>query len=244
MGGEPHVSVVLPVYNQADHVERIVTGYLQALDALRHEVELILVVNASRDGSLDVCRRLETEHNAVRVLNHDRPGWGLAVRIGLDEARGQFLVYTNSARTTAHVLALHVLMGLANPEWVVKANRRLRHPWMRRIGSVVYNVECRSLFDLPVWDINGTPKVMSRDTYRRLEITENGDLIDLEVIVRCRQLGVQILEIPIVSAIRHGGESTTNIASGFKMYWGAYQMHRRFRDAAIPCTDPEEPCDR
>ena len=97
---------------------------------------------------------------------------------------------------------------------------------VRRIGSVLYNVECRTLFDLPVWDVNGTPKVFSRDVAGQLNLQEDGDLIDLEFIVRCTQLGVQILEVPIVSAVRHGGESTTNYYSAVRMYWGAFKMQR------------------
>jgi hypothetical protein len=151
---------------------------------------------------------------------------GRAVRSGIAEARGELICYTNSARTDAYTLALHIMVASTNPALVVKANRRLRHPFVRRIGSVLYNVECRTLFDLPVWDVNGTPKVFSREVSKELNLQEDEDLIDLEFIVRCKQLGLQILEVPIVSAVRHGGESTTNYYSALRMYWGAYNMKR------------------
>ncbi|MFH1114526.1 MAG: glycosyltransferase family 2 protein [Pseudomonadota bacterium] len=224
MSGTPDVSIVLPVYNQADHIEHIAQSYFKALDSLKHSAEILLVVNASRDGSLERCRKLEQEHDSVRVLQNDLPGWGRAVRTGLAEARGDTICYTNSARTDAYTLALHVMVAVTNPALVIKANRRLRHPFMRRMGSVLYNVECRTLFDLPVWDVNGTPKVFSREVCRQLDLQEDGDLIDLEFILRCKQMGFQILEVPIVSAVRHGGESTTNYYSAVKMYWGAFKM--------------------
>jgi len=224
MSESPKVSIVIPVYNQADHIEHIAQSYFRALDNLKHSAEIILVVNASRDGSLDRCRKLERENDSVRVLHNDLPGWGRAVRSGLAEARGEILCYTNSARTDAYTLALHVMVAVTNPALVIKANRRLRHPFMRRMGSVLYNVECRTLFDLPVWDVNGTPKVFSREVCKQLDLQEDGDLIDLEFILRCKQLGFQILEVPIVSAVRHGGESTTNYYSALRMYWGAFSM--------------------
>lgn len=224
MSGPPKVSIVLPVYNQADHIEHIAQSYFRALDNLKHTAEILLVVNASRDGSLDSCRKLERNHDSVRVLHNELPGWGRAVRTGIAEARGEIICYTNSARTDAYTLALHVMVAATNPALVIKANRRLRHPFMRRMGSVLYNVECRTLFDLPVWDVNGTPKVFSREVGEQLDLQEDGDLIDLEFILRCKQLGFQILEVPIVSAVRHGGESTTNYYSAVKMYWGAFRM--------------------
>lgn len=220
----PDMSIVLPVYNQADHIRDLVKGYLRALDSLRHSAEIILVVNASRDGSLECCRSLEDDDNRVRVIHTSQPGWGRAVRNGLSEARGSVLAYTNSARTSPYILALHLMLAIANPGLVIKANRRLRHPLLRRIGSVLYNVECRTLFDLPVWDINGTPKVCSKETFERLNLKENGDLVDLEFILRCNELNLQILEVPIVSTVRHGGESTTNILSAIKMYCGVVRM--------------------
>ena len=45
---------------------------------------------------------------------------------------------------------------------VIKASRKIRENWKRRLGSLLYNLECRALFDLPYWDINGTPKVFGR----------------------------------------------------------------------------------
>lgn len=224
MSDTPRVSVVLPVYNQADHIEQIVGNYIAALDALKYPVEILLVVNGDRDGSLECCGKLERELDSVRVLHNEAPGWGLAVRTGLAAAKGDILCYTNSARTEPHVLALHIILAAANPGMVIKANRRLRYPFMRRLGSVLYNVQCRTLFDLPVWDLNGTPKVFDRDLFPALDLREDGDLIDLEFILRCKQLNRQILEVPIVSAMRHGGESTTKIGSGLKMYWGAFRM--------------------
>jgi len=239
MNDSPHISVILPVYQQADHIEQIVNGYVTALESLKYSVEIILVVNASLDGSLECCRRLEQNDARVRVLHNEQPGWGRAVRSGLSASRGRILAYTNSARTSPYILALHLMLAATNSELVIKANRRLRLPLVRRIGSVLYNVECRTLFDLPVWDVNGTPKVFNREIFEKLDLRENGDLIDLEFILRCKELGLQLLEIPIVSEVRHGGESTTNLFSAFKMYWGAFLMRYRLNNDKGPDRGPQ-----
>jgi glycosyltransferase involved in cell wall biosynthesis len=224
------ISVVLPIYNQADHVERIVTGFVAALSHLKHTAEVLLVVNGNRDGSLDRCRDLAATFPEVKVIHLEKSGWGRAVRAGFEAARGRILSYTNAARTSPEVLALHVMLAIANPQCAIKANRRLRFPFHRRVGSVLYNLECRYLYGLPVWDVNGTPKALSRDTYELFHLEENGDLIDVEFILNCKTKGVQIIEVPIVSTERHGGESTTNFSSAFKMYWGAVKLFSKFRD--------------
>src|SRR5438552_4161886 len=94
----PLISIVLPVHNQADHIERLVRDYVSELQKVPAPYELLLVENASRDESLAVCRRLETELPCVRVVSSEKGGWGRAVRLGLTSVEGDVICYTNSAR--------------------------------------------------------------------------------------------------------------------------------------------------
>jgi glycosyltransferase involved in cell wall biosynthesis len=220
------ISIILPVHNQADHLQAIVDEYEEALGRLQQPHELLLVENGSRDGSLALCEVLERQYPAVRALHSERGGWGRAVRLGLKEARGDLICYTNSARTTPQDLLLMLLYATAYPNVVVKANRKIREGARRRLGSLLYNIECRWLFDLANWDINGTPKVFPRAFGRLLALSRDDDLIDAEFSVICRREGYPMIEVPIFSTRRHGGTSTTNLRSAVKMYWGAYQLWR------------------
>jgi glycosyltransferase involved in cell wall biosynthesis len=220
------VSIVLPVHNQADHVGEIIAEYETALVKLPQSHELILVVNNCRDNSWDVCQGLAARYPNVRAVQTQKGGWGLAVKLGLREARGDLLCYTNSARTTGQDLTLLLLYAVMWPKIVVKANRKIRESWRRRLGSLLYNLECRALFDLSVWDINGTPKVFPRSFTGLLELTRDDDLIDAEFLVRCRRAEYPVLEVPIFSSRRHGGKSTTGLKSAAKMYVGAWQLRR------------------
>lgn len=223
------LSVVLPVHNQGDHIQDIVSKYVAALVRARLSHEIILVTNACRDNSVAVCQQLVETHASVRTVDSTKGGWGLAVKRGLAEARGDILCYTNSARTTAADLQLLALYAMANPGAVVKAHRISREALRRRVGSLLYNMECRMLFKLPAWDINATPKVFSRKTYDEIKPQSDGDLIDLEFYVKCQQLGKIILEVPIYSLSRHGGSSTTNYRAAFRMYAGAFHLLRSMK---------------
>jgi hypothetical protein len=149
------------------------------------------------------------------------------VRCGIAESRGDLLCYTNSARTTGEDLRLLLRVGLAMPDMVVKANRKIRSGKRRRAGSLLYNLEARALFDLPVWDINGTPKVFPRAFDALLGLTRNDDLIDLEFLAVCKQRGYRVIEVPIYSSRRHGGASTTKLRSAARLYLGALGVRRQ-----------------
>lgn len=218
------VSIILPVYNQADHIAGVAEAHLAMLDRLWPEHELLLVTNGCRDDSVAVCIELAERHPTVRTFDLPVGGWGRAVRAGLRRAEGDVLCYANSARTTPEVLALMLSYARVYPDVVLKANRRLRERLRRRLGSLLYNLEARALFDLAVWDINGTPKIFPRSFDRLRELRREDDLIDLEFVATCQRAGYPIVEIPVLSTTRHGGASTTDFRSAVRMYAGAIRM--------------------
>jgi len=220
------ISLILPIYNQADHVESIVQGYSKILTKINIDHEMILVVNGSRDNSLLVCNNLAEKLTTVRVLHSETGGWGRAVKLGLTNAQGDLICYTNSARTLSQDLHVLLLYALAYPSVVIKAHRKIRDNRLRSLGSLLYNLQNRFLFDLPYWDINGTPKVFPRKFDKLLTLTREDDLIDLEFNIICRRENYPLVEVPLLSIQRHSGESTTNYRSAIKMYWGAYQISR------------------
>ena len=220
------VTVILPVYNQADHIAGLVTSYLAALERVAMDVELLLVPNGCRDESERICAELARDNERVRSVPLERGGWGRAVLAGIREARAELICYTNSARTTADVLVLVLLYSTVHPGVVVKANRRVRDSLIRRTGSLLYNLECRALFDLSVWDVNGTPKVFPRTCAGLLGLRREDDLVDAEFNAVCHRAGYPVIEVPILDTTRHSGRSTTNWRSALSLYLGAFRLRR------------------
>jgi glycosyltransferase involved in cell wall biosynthesis len=225
--GPRTVSVVLPVHNQADHIGGVVEGYLNVMRRLALDGELVLVANACTDSSVEVCEDLAARHPEVRTLEQSLGGWGRAVRSGLTVAGGDLLGYANSARTSPEILALMLSYAHAYPEVVLKANRKVRDSIVRRAGSLLYNLECRALFNMPTWDVNGTPKLFPRSFHRLLELRSTGDLVDAEFVLACQRAGYPIIEVPVLATIRQGGRSTTNYRSAARMYRGAVSLRLR-----------------
>ncbi len=223
------VSIILPVHNQADHIGEIVQSYVNILSPIIQDLEFILVANACTDNSYAVCNELANRDARVKLVQTAESGWGKAVKLGLKEAKGEIVCYTNSARTSPEVLKSVLEYSLINPSVVVKANRKIREGLRRRLGSLLYNLECRMLFDSPVWDINGTPKVFPRKYAPLLNLSREDDLIDAEFVALCRKHDYPMLEVPVLSTRRHGGKSTTNYGSAVKMYVGAFRLWQQFK---------------
>lgn len=231
--GSPHISIILPVRNQADHIRAVVENHVIVLESKNiPRLEILLVENGSTDASVAVCEALAQEYRGrveVVSLVSPRTGWGAAVQFGLSKARGELLCYSSSARVASEVLASFVERGLQNPDKVVQAVRSGHDNFLRSIASWVYNLECRLLFGLSTRDVNGNPKVFPRKFQRLLELKEEGFMIDLEFNIVCKEAGYEVMSVPVAHTKRHGGKSMTSLSLGGSLYVEALRMFRESR---------------
>jgi glycosyltransferase involved in cell wall biosynthesis len=229
---EVTLSVVLPCRDQQDHIEGVLKSYVAPLEATGRSFELVVVPNACRDRTPEIVRALAAGEPRFRVADNPRGGWGLSVLAGLAVARGEVLCYTNSARTDpAHVVALLELY-LRSAPCLAKVRREHRSAPLRELGSSLFNLEGRLLFGIGVADVNGTPKMLPRDAYERLDLFSQGDLLDMELLAKVHRLGLPVVELPVPGFRRHGGRSSTNLKSAWRMYAGALGLRRALADFA------------
>lgn len=88
----PDVSVVLPVYNEIDHLDDEIERIRQAFEASRHSFEIIVVDDASTDGSGERLREIEGVRVVVFPTNR---GPGAARKTGTLVARGRVIVWSD-----------------------------------------------------------------------------------------------------------------------------------------------------
>lgn len=86
------VSVVIPVYNGVKYIEKTVRGILN--QTLRN-IEIILVENGSSDNSFSICQRLEQRDSRVRALHSVQKGTSLARKLGVEAAKGTYIVFSD-----------------------------------------------------------------------------------------------------------------------------------------------------
>ncbi len=91
------LSVVLPVYNEAQVLETLLTEVTRRAERSADGLEIIFVNDGSSDGSGELLDRLAAEHPHVRVVHFSRNfGHQAAVQAGLQHARGDAVVMMDS----------------------------------------------------------------------------------------------------------------------------------------------------
>lgn len=220
------LSVVLPFWNQGDHVEKVLEEIIASLKSAGVRFELIPVVNGSTDHSFMVCQKVAKKHDNISPIELKTAGWGRAVNAGLAIARGDVLCYINTARSNPNDLLKMLEYAFQHPEVVVKADRvkRVGYPAFRTVASRIYNLECRILFGIRIHDIDGKPFIFPRKFNRLLTLRQPNILFDTELVAVCRKERYQIVEIPISTIPRISGTSTTTFRFALEMYLGVFRM--------------------
>lgn len=86
-------SIVVPVYN----VEKYIGQCIESLVSQTYEnIEIILVDDGSTDGSSDICDEYSKADKRVRVIHKQNEGVSKARNIGVDVARGRYIMFVDS----------------------------------------------------------------------------------------------------------------------------------------------------
>lgn len=90
---EPLVSIIVPVFNAAEHLDRCVTSLLNQ----RHRnIEVLLIDDGSDDGSGGICDRYQELDPRVRVLHSQHRGVSHARNIGIGTSRGDYVQFVDA----------------------------------------------------------------------------------------------------------------------------------------------------
>lgn len=89
----PELSVVIPVYNEADNLDLLISRLMPVLDRCVQSSEVIFVDDGSRDRTMEELRRLNKQDPRIQAISFSRNfGKEIAIAAGLDQALGDGVV--------------------------------------------------------------------------------------------------------------------------------------------------------
>ena len=89
----PTISVIIPVYNAEKFVGRCVESVKTQTYS---DWQMILVDDGSKDKSLEICQEYAGADNRIRVIHQENAGPGIARNVGLEYAKGKYVVFIDS----------------------------------------------------------------------------------------------------------------------------------------------------
>jgi len=208
------VSFVFPMYNEKDNIEESVRRALKLGREVADDFEVIIVDDASTDGSGEIADRLASEHREVKVIHHDvNRKLGATIRTGFANATKDLIFYTD-ADLPIDFEETRIAFDIIDEADVVTGYRiGERESFRRKILSAGYNFYIRLFFGLKVRDVNFAFKLFKRKILDEITLCSEGSFIDAEFLMEATRKGYRIREIGLHYYPRVAGESTLSSAS-------------------------------
>lgn len=200
----PTVSIVIPVYNEEGILHSAVVDLLERLERFDFPYEIVLAENGSRDATAEIARRLARKHREVRCFSTDEPNYGRALRQGILNARGEFVICDeiDLCDVDFYERALELLVR-GEAELVIGSKvlpgSKDKRPLERRVATQVVNGMLRVALGFKGTDTHGL-KAMRKTALEPVvrACLVDRDLFASELVIRAERGGVRIREIPVV----------------------------------------------
>ena len=223
-GPRPELTVVLPCLDEALTVATCVRKVTAALDALGVDHEVVAADNGSTDGS----QQLATAAGA-RVVAVSQRGYGAALRAGIEQARGRYVLMADADdsyaldRPEAFVTALRagndLVMGNRFAGGVEPGAMPALH---RYLGNPVLSAVGRVFFRIPVRDFHCGMRAFDRDKAVAVDLRSSGMEFASELVVKFALAGHRVTEVPTTLS-RDGRDRPPHLRS-----WRDGWRHLRF----------------
>lgn len=200
------LSIIIPAYNEELRIPAMLDAYLEHFTGLYPDnVEFIVVVNGSTDGTPAVVRDYEVRHPEVRSIIESKPiGKGGAIMRGFAAATGDLVGFSDADGATPPGAFENLITNLGHADgiiasrWLRDSNVHPRQPWQRLLASRVFNKLVCWFFKLDISDTQCGAKLFRREAIRevlpRLGVTAWA--FDVDLLFQLRRAGYHTIEIP------------------------------------------------
>jgi glycosyltransferase involved in cell wall biosynthesis len=214
------VSVVIPALNEEGIVGKTVKSVpLEKLSDKGFETEIIVVDNASEDGTAE-----EAREAGARVIYEEKRGYGNAYIRGLNEADGDIIVMGDADGTYPLDEIYEFIQPIIvdNADFVMGSRLKgdIKEGAMpalhKYIGNPFLTWLLNALFSTGISDAHCGMRAMTKDTWNRLNLKTGGMEFASEMVIEASRKKLKIAEVPITYYPRGGESKLSSFSDGWR----------------------------
>lgn len=196
------VSVVTPVNNEEKILEKNVGVISKYLGENVGDFEWILIENGSTDRTLEIARKLSEKDPRIKVFQIPERSLGRGLRVGFQNARGDFVVWYPIDMAINIDYIKNSLMDIKDYDAVIGSKdhpqAKITRPFLRKLSSKVYNLLINVLFNIGFLDTQCV-KTFRRQPLQEIlpEVKTNDINFEVELLYKARKKGLKMLEYPV-----------------------------------------------
>ena len=194
------LSVILPARNEEGLIEETISNISSYLGKKEYPFEIIVVINGCIDQTEGIVRDFAKRNSQVKVFK-TKPGYGLALRKGLNEAKGDYIALFNVDFYDFHLIDL-IEIGLCGKDLIIGSKRTFwsedKRPFFRRLISAFFNLYLKVTYGFKGSDTHGIKIVkmrVIRTILPKCKITSG--IFDTEFVIRTQRANFSIADFPV-----------------------------------------------
>jgi dolichyl-phosphate beta-glucosyltransferase len=241
-GTEPLASVIIPAYNEE---RRLPTSLRKVADFVLEQpysIEVIVVDDGSADATAAIAEEFAQQYRFVHLVRNPHGGKGAAIRTGIAEGKGQYLVICDTDLAVPIEELPKFLppaldgydLAIASRE--AKGARRFNEPYYRHLMGRIYNLLVRIIVVPGIQDTQCGFKAFRREVARDIFPcqTIEGWGFDVEILFIAQRYGYEIVEVPV--DWYYGAESKVSpIRDTIRMVGELFQVRRNAGQGLYEC---------
>jgi glycosyltransferase involved in cell wall biosynthesis len=192
------ISIVLPCLNERETVGICVSKAFSSLQSAGLSGEVIVADNGSTDGSVEVAQMA-----GARVVHVDQRGYGNALKVGIQAARGNYVLMADSddsydlrhiPRFVEQLRAGYDLVmgnrfrGGIQAGAMPPLHRYLGNPALTGLGRLLFRSSCK--------DFHCGIRAFRKESFERMDIRTTGMEFASEIVVKATLLKMNVTEVP------------------------------------------------
>lgn len=237
---EIQLSIVVPAYNEQGRLPRTVLETIAWCTRRKLNFELIISDDGSRDQTLALGRLFEESDVRIRTLACSHMGKGAAVRFGVLNAKGRYVLFMDADGATPLDEIPKLLEALEQGHDVAIGSRIVQNPGEVEVKTSLHRRiigRCFAFF-VNLFAFGGIAdtqcgfKMFRREAAQAIFSRQKttGFAFDVEILFIARRLSLAIAEIP-VNWVAQPGSKVNVVTDSVKMLWDVWSiqwLHRKF----------------
>ncbi len=212
----PHISIVLPTFNEAGNIEPLIDRTLQALGDYPGGLEVVVVDDDSPDGTWRLVAEKAKADARIRLIHRtDESGLTSAISRGIKEARGQWVGWMDCDLSMPPEKwpdlagALAEGAGMAVGSRYVPGGGDVAHSFVGRLFSRIINLWAGLLLSWSIKDYTSGFILARREVFDLVDLRGDYGEYCIDMLYRTHRAGYPIRELPYLCVPREEGESKT-----------------------------------
>lgn len=197
---DPVLSVVIPVYNERDHIQSV----LDTVNAVPIDKEIIVIDDGSTDGTRDlIVNTILPNNRHIRYFEHsENMGKGAAIQTGISKATSPLTIIQdadmeydpNDYKALIQKFSDSNVMVVYGSRFL--SGKRVTHPLHYAVNQFITQLG-NLLFGVKLTDLETCYKMARTEVFKALPLKSQGFEIEVELTVRFLQSGHKIHEVPV-----------------------------------------------